>query len=257
MDFLRSLWSGQGKSSISAEAESKLNVPDNLNPAETQQLLKEVVAAQQESLIYQDPKVVEFFKDFPEPYRQKAIERFSQRDGFYRFDIYRDMAMNNEMSNAKKGVFLEDQREYEEMIQEQKREQMKLEMQEEKELFYSRDIPPWEKKVLEVIPLQPGDRMWLKLALSANTSAFGMAFLAKWWNFQKSIPSPPRQKVVKTLIGSMGIFCSMQVVAVYRLMDWGPFDRSVDERGFLTKVVDDTKKDLKMIQSHIERKIMK
>ena len=95
--------------------------------------------------------------------------------------------MSNEMRSANKGVFLEDQREYEEMVQEQRREQLRLAIQEEKDLFYSRDIPPWEQKVMEFVPLQPGDKMWLKLALSANVSAFGVAFLAKWWTFQRRL----------------------------------------------------------------------
>ena len=38
-------------------------------------------------------------------------------------------------------------------------------------------------------------------------------------------------------------------------MDWGPFDRSVDDREFYVKVVDDFKRDLKIIHNQIEDKI--
>ena len=93
--------------------------------------------------------------------------------------------MRNEMMSARKGIFLEDQREFKEWTQEQKKEEQELARQKEKELFHSRDIPQWEQKVLKFIPLQPGDQMWLKLALSANASAFGLAFLAKWRSFSR------------------------------------------------------------------------
>ncbi|GFR96897.1 hypothetical protein ElyMa_004463100 [Elysia marginata] len=258
MDYLKSLWRGQeGKSLPLNEVKTTANAPNASAHTEAQQSTNEDVSAHIDSNQHLDPKVVEFFKDFPEPYRQKAVERFSKKDGLYRFDMYRDMAMSHEMRSAKRGIFLEDQREYEEMIQVQRREDQKQALQEDKESFHTRDIPAWEQRALQYIPLQPGDKMWLKLALSANISAFGLAFLAKWWGFQRSSPRPPRQRVVRTLIGSAGVCCLMQVVAVYRLMDWGPFDRSVDERSVYDKIVEDCKRDLKMIQDHIEEKTRK
>ncbi|GFO04140.1 hypothetical protein PoB_003064500 [Plakobranchus ocellatus] len=201
-----------------------------------------------------DPKVVEFFKDFPEPYRQKAIERFSKREGIHRFEIFREMAMSNEMRSAQRGIFLEDQREHEEWSKTLTEEQLVLARQREKEMFQSRYIPPWEQHVLKVIPLQPGDKMWLKLAITANASAFGIAFLAKWWNFKKSVPKPRTPVLMRTFIGSMGICCFMQLFAVARLMDWGPFDRSVDERYFLTKMTEDFQKDLKTLLQYLDEK---
>lgn len=254
MDYFRSLWRGQNKNpQVSAEVKPLSNAPDAVVQNKVEQSTHEDVISNNHG--QWDPKVVEFFKDFPEPYRQKAVERFSSREGLYRFEFIRDMAMDNEMRNALKGIFVEDQREFDEMIYRKKLEDQQEAFEKEKELFYSRDIPAWEQRVLQYIPLQPGDKMWHKLALSANLSAFGFAFLTSWWDFQKSTLRPGLK--VRTLIGSAGVCGCMQVVAVYKLMDWGPFDRSVDKRSLFDKVVDDCKKDLKMILDHIDDKIKK
>jgi len=60
-----------------------------------------------------DPKVVEFFQDFPEYYRDKAVRRYSIRRGWNRIDYFRDKEMKREMKLALQGRFLEDKREEE------------------------------------------------------------------------------------------------------------------------------------------------
>uniref|UniRef100_A0A0B7A2T4 Uncharacterized protein n=1 Tax=Arion vulgaris TaxID=1028688 RepID=A0A0B7A2T4_9EUPU len=151
-----------------------------------------------------DPKVAEFFKDFPQPYREKAIQRFSSRDGLYRWDFYRDSQMQQEINAALQGIFLEDKREADE-LEIQKAEQDRLnDYEERKRNFKDRDIPEWEQQSLKFIPLQPGDRMSRKLLQSGSCALTGVLSLGM-------AVSAIRQKSSKTrrqdILCGLTLFC--------------------------------------------------
>ena len=78
MEYLRSLWKENGgKSQIPHKEETSLNTSVNVTADASQQFSNVEVSVQPSSITDNlDPKVEEFFKDFPEPYKQKAIERF-------------------------------------------------------------------------------------------------------------------------------------------------------------------------------------
>ncbi|XP_012942454.1 uncharacterized protein LOC101862210 [Aplysia californica] len=190
-----------------------------------------------------DSHVAEYFKDFPEPYREKAIQRFSKREGLFRWEIFRRAAMEREMESARRGVFLEDRREWLQQREELEQKHVEKLTMEASQVRDEKDIPAWEKFVLQYVPLQDDETMGWKLITVVNFSLLGAALMWQGFKFRRSNPHLERWRIYMQLSGSAGLCCLCQVGAVYRLMDWGIFDRSIDKRDAVTRVFDDAKDD--------------
>ncbi|BFZ06821.1 hypothetical protein BsWGS_09860 [Bradybaena similaris] len=199
-----------------------------------------------------DPEVVEFFKYFPEPYRQHAIERYSKRDGLYRWKIFRTLDMDKEKESALMGVFLEDIRRAEQLAKEQQEADRKEAYEEQKRHFHDREIPDWEKWLLNYIPLQPGETMKNKLAGAFFTSSSGVfAVLFAISNLKH--PGISRLRAYGLLVSGSVLCICLQKVAFDRLMDLGPFDLSVDSRPLADKLGDDLKQSYEEIVNSLTK----
>jgi len=189
-----------------------------------------------------DPKVAEYFDIFPEYYKQRAVERFSNRRGLNRYDLVRDYFMQRELSAyLKDGVFLEDKR-----LRRDKRNQdiisnINNKAEEKKEKRLKEGIPDWEKEALKYFPLNDGDEMWEKLVVAGNFYVAGLGFLYSGLTFKKRAKSPGfgKWKLITAALGGVGACSFLHFAAYYRLYDLGYFNEATDRRGPLTKLEED------------------
>ncbi|KAI8788734.1 hypothetical protein BgiMline_008200 [Biomphalaria glabrata] len=189
-----------------------------------------------------DPKVDEFFKDFPSPYREKVVQYYSKREGLLQFDFYRKIAMQNEKSLAARGVFLEDQRQL------RKSQREEEEKEEVVEVVSERIISDWEKKLMVYIPLQQGDTVTSKLLETVNLSLIGITLMWTALSSRKKYSSPVFCTMV--LIGSCG-FISSNILAVQRFLDMGVFDKRTDKRSMIDKSLDEVKDVAQIVQNYL------
>ncbi|XP_059157532.1 uncharacterized protein LOC131941929 [Physella acuta] len=193
-----------------------------------------------------DPKVAEFFKEFPQPYRDKVIERYSKREGLHHFDFFRDMDMDNEMRCAKNGVFLEDQRRLKEEQEESSRQALEKEKERRRQEQLQREVPEWEKNLSQYIPLKPEDTMTMKLKDSCLLSLIGIFAL---WSVTDHIRSRPKWKMYVRITSCIGCFFFAEAVAVSRLFYWGSFREPVDGSYRFSAI---TKREFEEQVQHIE-----
>ncbi|CAL1534606.1 unnamed protein product [Lymnaea stagnalis] len=124
-----------------------------------------------------DPKVAEYFKDFPDPYREKVVQRYSKREGIYQLDFFRDQAMLNERKMVSRGIFQQDRIEHEHKLKEIEEQERKVQDKERIQKNLEREIPEWEKTLQQYIPLQADDIMALKLFQTINLSLIGASLI--------------------------------------------------------------------------------
>jgi len=189
-----------------------------------------------------DPKVVEYFDIFPEFYKQRAVERFSNRKGLNRYDIVRDYFMQRERSTyINSGKFLEDNRLLKEKRQQDIIEKINNDVEEQKQKRLKEGIPDWEKAVLEYLPLNDGDAMWEKLFIATNFSVAGLGLLYSGFTFKRRAKSPGlgQWKLIMAALSGVGACSFLQFAAYYRLYDLGYFNEETDRRGPLTKLEED------------------
>ncbi|KAH9519557.1 hypothetical protein Btru_003005 [Bulinus truncatus] len=192
-----------------------------------------------------DPKVDEFFKDFPSPYREKVVQHYSKREGLSKLDFFRAILMKHELDCAERGIFLQDERDLNEQDEQRKQE---LKLIEKDKIISAREPLEWEKKLMSYIPLQPGDTVSFKIFQTANLSLIGLSLLWIAFHDRKKFTRPVF--FTRVFLGTSGCLTA-QAMAAHRFLDLGLFDKSSDRRNVFDKSLEEATETSKIIFNHL------
>jgi len=195
-----------------------------------------------------NPEVEEIFKNFPQYYREKAIKRYSKREGILRVDLAWYYYMGEERSLGMQGKFKEDKRFDEEAIKEAKNKDIaKAAIENKQRREAEGEENQFEKTFSRTtgIPLQDEDSVREKLIELGALFFGGFGFLHNGWTYERRHHFfKPKWMVRARKMGAVGLWLFMSgFCTYYRFTDTGYFDRSVDKRRMLDQLEDNLSND--------------
>jgi len=188
-----------------------------------------------------NPEVVEIFKDFPDFYREKAIERYSKRQGWLRLDPVWYYYMSEEKNAALQGRYLEDER-TKEMVKNQQAEKYYEDKAKEYKIQKENNPNMLQERVKTTfgIPHQEGESFEGKMFELALMAFCGVTMAHNGFTYAERYPYKPKwYGTVRRISGLFGCLCFSVVGVYYRFFDMGYWDLSYDKRSLLARVEED------------------
>lgn len=211
---------------------------------EGQAKLSELSPSVKELDFVPNPIVVDIFKDFPPYYREKAIERFSKREGFLRIDPVWYYHMEEERYAGKRGNFMDDTRFEEAPKEDAKRKKIAdFAIENKKRREAEGEASQFENSISRTfgIPLQDEDSALEKLAELTGFFGCGIGFLYSGFTYERrNHHLKPKWMVIGRGIVGVGAFLFLSgFVTYYRFTDTGYFDRSVTKGKVFDQITQD------------------